>query len=106
MIIQHSYQWLVILSASLCAAGLIGCATDNSSPTGTASSAAPGQVTKQPFGKTKDGTPVELFTLRNAKGVEAQICNYGGLVISLKVPDRNGKFGDVVLGYDNLDGFL
>ncbi|HTL58813.1 MAG TPA: aldose epimerase family protein [Candidatus Limnocylindrales bacterium] len=63
-------------------------------------------VTQQPFGKTKEGTEVSLFTLRNAKGVEARISNYGGIVVSLKVPERNGKLSDVVLGYDNLDGYL
>jgi aldose 1-epimerase len=95
---QTNYQWLKILSASLGAAALVGCA------------AAPrpslAQIGTQPFGHTKDGTPVYLYTLRNTKGAEARISTYGGLVISLKVPDRNGQFGDVVLGYDNLDGYL
>lgn len=63
-------------------------------------------VQKEPFGVAPDGTPVSLYTLRNANGVEARICNYGGLVISLKVPDRNGNFGDVVLGYDNLADYI
>ena len=47
-----------------------------------------------------------FYTLRNSRGVEARICNYGGIVVSLKVPDKNGKFGDVVLGYDNLDSYI
>jgi aldose 1-epimerase len=63
-------------------------------------------VNKQPFGKTDDGIAVDLFTLTNTSGAEAKIMTYGGIVISLKVPDRNGKFDDVVLGYDNLDGYL
>jgi aldose 1-epimerase len=63
-------------------------------------------VNQQPFGRTDDGTAVDLFTLTNKSGAEAKITNYGGIVISLKVPDRNGKFDDVVLGYDNLDGYL
>ena len=63
-----------------------------------------GNISRQPFG-TADGQPVELFTLRNAKGAEATIMTYGGIVTSLKMPDRNGKFGDVVLGYDTLDGY-
>ncbi|HVV70315.1 MAG TPA: aldose epimerase family protein [Verrucomicrobiae bacterium] len=63
-------------------------------------------MTRKPFGKTKDGTDVYLFTLRNAKGAEARISNYGGIVQSLKVPDRNGKLGDVVLGYDNLADYI
>ena len=49
-----------------------------------------------------DGTPVEIYTLRNRNGMEARILNYGGIIQSLKVPDRNGKLGDVVLGYDDL----
>ena len=65
-----------------------------------------GKITVQPFGQTKDGTAVSLYTLRNNKGVEAGICNYGGLVIFLKVPDRNGQFGDVVLGYDYLSDYI
>ena len=63
-------------------------------------------IEKQMFGKMPDGTAVDIYTLRNASGVEARITNYGGIVVSLKVPDRNGKFDDVVLGYDNLDGYL
>jgi len=63
-------------------------------------------ITQQPFGKTsKDGRPVELYTLRNTNGCEATITNYGGIVTSLKVPDKNGCLGDVVLGYDTLAGY-
>jgi len=58
-----------------------------------------------PFGAV-DGRPVDLYTLRNAKGAEARISNYGGIVVSLKVPDRTGNLGDVVLGYDHLAGYL
>ncbi|MGH7969171.1 MAG: aldose epimerase family protein, partial [Limisphaerales bacterium] len=67
---------------------------------------AENEITRKPFGQTKDGTEVYLFTLRNAKGAEARISNYGGIVESLKVPDRNGKLGDVVLGYDNLADYI
>ncbi|NGO40362.1 galactose mutarotase [Limisphaera ngatamarikiensis] len=70
-----------------------GCATGPS---------ARASITRAPFGVTRDGQPVEVFTLRNANGVEARIINYGGTVLSLKVPDRNGQFGDVVLGFDTL----
>jgi len=64
------------------------------------------QVTKQPFGKTPDGQQIDLYTLRNAHGVEAKIMNYGAIVTSLKVPDRNGKFDDVVLGFSDFDSYL
>lgn len=63
-------------------------------------------IRKQAFGKTADGQAVDLYTLTNASGVEAGIMTYGGIVVSLKVPDRNGKLEDVVLGYDRLDGYL
>jgi aldose 1-epimerase len=62
-------------------------------------------VTTQPFGKMPDGTPVEVFTLSDGS-VEARIISYGGIVISLKVPDRNGNSTDVVLGFDDLDGYV
>jgi len=58
------------------------------------------------FGKTPDGQEVSLYTLRNASGMEATITNYGGIIVSLRVPDRAGKFDDVVLGYDSLSQYL
>ena len=61
---------------------------------------------KQAFGKLPDGTPVDLYTLANANGVEMKVMTYGGIVISLKTPDRHGKLEDIVLGYDNLQGYL
>jgi aldose 1-epimerase len=63
-------------------------------------------IPKEPFGTTPDGQAVDLYTLRNQSGVEARIMTYGGIVVSLKVPDKNGKLGDVVLGYDNLDAYV
>ena len=62
-------------------------------------------VKKENFGKA-DGKSVELYTVTNKHGVEAKITTYGGIVVSLKVPDRNGKLDDVVLGFDNLDDYL
>src|SRR5215207_1781897 len=61
---------------------------------------------KESFGKTADQQPVDLYTLTNSHGMEAKITNYGGILVSLKVPDRQGKLTDVVLGYDNLDSYL
>jgi aldose 1-epimerase len=62
------------------------------------------QVSKQAFGKTPDGTPVELYTVKSG-AVVARIMTYGGIIQSLKVPDKNGKVADVVLGFDSLDGY-
>jgi aldose 1-epimerase len=65
-----------------------------------------GSTTKSSFGKTPEGEPVDLYVLKNRNGVEAAITTYGGAVVSLKVPDRNGKLGDVVLGYDSAEGYV
>ena len=92
--------WLKILSAALAAAVLVGC-TDASKL-----KQQKGQIIVKPFGKAPDGSDVNLYTLCNNKGTEVGICNYGGLVIFLKVPDRHGKFADVVLGYDNLPDYI
>ena len=63
-------------------------------------------MTRAPFGKTADGQAVEAFTLKNANGVEVTAITFGGIITSLKVPDRNGAIGDVVLGFDTIDGYL
>ena len=61
---------------------------------------------KKSFGKTADGTEVFLYTLRNKNGMEAVISNYGGTVVSLRVPDREGKMADIVLGFDSLSSYM
>ena len=61
---------------------------------------------KEVFGKTSNGETVELYTLKNSQGMEARVITYGGIIVSLKVPDRNGKSEDVVLGLDSLEGYL
>jgi len=63
-------------------------------------------IQKESFGKTSDGNTVELYTLTNKNGLEARIITYGGTIISLKTPDRNGKLADIVLGGDTLDDYL
>ena len=93
-------QFVMLSSAGLGAACFVGCSS-MPTPTNTV-----GTISQAPFGKTADGTPVEIYTLRNAKGCEARIMTYGGIVVSLKVPDKNGNFGDVVLGYDKLDDYV
>jgi aldose 1-epimerase len=62
-------------------------------------------VTKKPFGKTADGQQAMLYTLKNAHGMEVAITNFGGTIVSVKVPDRAGKLGDVVLGFDDVAGY-
>jgi aldose 1-epimerase len=62
-------------------------------------------IAKQAFGHTADGTSVDLYTLADDK-VEVRITNYGGIIVSLRAPDRNGKLDDIVLGYDSLDHYI
>ncbi|MBI1899639.1 MAG: galactose mutarotase [Planctomycetia bacterium] len=65
-----------------------------------------GSIMQAPFGKTSDGTAVDLYTLDNGRGVKATIMTYGGIVTSLLVPGRDGRAADVVLGHDKLDDYL
>ncbi len=73
---------------------------------GSRNAEAKSKMSVQPFGKTSDGQPVDLYVLTNKSGVQVGILNYGGIVNFLKVPDRAGKLADVVLGYDNMGGYL
>jgi len=63
-------------------------------------------MNRQEFGKTPDGTAVELYTLANSHGIEAAIMTYGGTIVSLNTPDRAGRSGDIVLGFDSLEEYL
>ena len=63
-------------------------------------------VARAAFGRTPDGQAVESFTLTNAHGIEVRAISYGAIIVSLRVPDRAGRLGDVVLGHDTLDGYL
>ena len=62
-------------------------------------------IAPRDFGKDPTGAPVQIYTLKNEKGMEIQITPYGATLISVKVPDRGGKLADVVLGFDTLDGY-
>jgi aldose 1-epimerase len=62
-------------------------------------------IHSEPWGKTKDGQQVTLYTLQNRNGMEAKIIDYGGIVVSLTAPDRSGQFADVVLGFDKLSDY-
>ncbi|HVU27996.1 MAG TPA: aldose epimerase family protein [Verrucomicrobiae bacterium] len=91
-------SFLFVLVGSVSALFVSGCATSHSSESNSASPTL--------FGTAPDGAPVYIYTLRNKNGMEARILNYGGIIQSIKVPDKNGHFDDVVLGYDNFEGYL
>jgi len=59
-----------------------------------------------PFGQTTDGQEVSIYTLTSSKGFRARITNFGATLVSLHVPDRDGSLGDVVLGFDTLEGYV
>jgi aldose 1-epimerase len=62
-------------------------------------------ITKEPWG-TVDGQAVDLFTLTNSRGMEVKITNYGGIIQSIKVPDKSGNFDNVTLGFNSLDDYV
>jgi len=62
-------------------------------------------INKKPFGKV-DGKNVDLYLLTNANGLKMSITTYGGTMVSLEVPDKNGKLGDILLGCETIDGFV
>ena len=92
-------QLITLTVAGLGAAWLAGCSSQ-------CCSHSTSLITKADFGKTPDGQAVEIYTLRNAKGATARIMTYGGILQSLTLPDKNGKMGDIVLGYDSLQGYI
>jgi aldose 1-epimerase len=63
-------------------------------------------IRADPFGKLPDGRAVTCYTLANGRGITARILDYGGIVVSLTAPDRDGRAGDVVLGYDRIEDYL
>jgi aldose 1-epimerase len=88
---------------------LCSCSSGPAGESKAPEAAAKGDATGLPktaFGKTANGHTVHLYTLANKNGFEARITNYGGIVVSLKAPDKAGKYEDVVLGFDSLDGYL
>jgi aldose 1-epimerase len=85
------------IPAMVAALLFLGAMTTLPYPTAEAKS----KMQKQAFGKIQDGQSVDLYTLTNKYGMTVAISNFGGTLVSLKVPDRDGKLGDVVLGYDN-----
>ena len=62
-------------------------------------------ITKKFFDKLSDGREVYTYTLKNANGMKAKICEFGAAIVKLVTPDKNGTFSDVVCGYDSMYGY-
>jgi len=71
----------------------------------SASATAGVTATRTPWGKLSDGTAVEMVELKNSNGVTARLITYGAAIQSLMTPDKDGKFADIVIGYDSIDGY-
>ena len=78
-------------------AALLGC---------TAAMSMEAKMAGKPFGKSPEGQPIELYTLKNDQGMEVDVTDWGATIVSIRVPDAAGHIGDVVLGYDNAAGYL
>jgi aldose 1-epimerase len=91
----------------LAAVWFAGCSSEKPAAETPAAPAAPARkVSSQPWGKTPGGEAVELWTITTSKGASATITTFGARLVSLNVPDKSGKIGDVTLGMDTLDGYL
>jgi aldose 1-epimerase len=96
---KFNFRSVNLIILVLAAVTFFGCGSANESNTEA-------EVIGEPFGETGDGTPVDLYTLRNENGMEVRITNYGGIITSLTAPGKDGAFEDVVLGFDSLEKYL
>lgn len=94
---KHHVLALIAASAAMTVAS---CGSSSKECAGNASG-----ISSCKFDDTRDGKPTALYTLRSSSGLEADITNYGGRIVSLMVPDRDGKMLDVVLGFDSIAAY-
>jgi aldose 1-epimerase len=101
--------WLLVAGLSMSmVVGFSNCSgtdTKKENTAATTESKNSTEETQKPFGQLKDGTAVQAYTLTNAQGMQAVFTNYGGRLVSLLVPDKNGKLTDVVVGFKNAGEF-
>src|SRR4030095_178269 len=95
---------LIAMVVAAAVAGACSAPAAEQAKPASATPAAATQTTAAPFGKLGD-TPVQLYTLTNKNGLIARITNYGATLTELHVPDRTGALADVVLGFDDFDGY-
>ncbi len=68
--------------------------------------AAEADLKQEVFGKMPDGTEIKIFTLTNKNGLKAKVTEYGAILVSMEIPDKDGNIADVTHGYDSLEGWL
>src|SRR6185503_5524713 len=93
---------LLVLILAACS----GSEAQKSAPATPAPAAKEGSVKKAEFGKTPEGESVDVYTLTNSEGMEVRAITFGGIITSIRVPDRNGKLDDVALGFDKLEPYF
>jgi aldose 1-epimerase len=99
---RSSGRVLALLGAVLL---LTGTAVSFAGATSKKKKPPPPSISSEPFG-TVDGHQVDLYTLKNSRGMTVKIMTYGGIIQSIEVPDRKGRVGNVTLGFDNLDDYV
>ena len=99
---KAGHHIVAVLSATLM---IVGCGRYVAPEAPRHSTPAGPVVKREAFGSAA-GHPVEQFTLTNKNGVEVRAITYGGIITSIKTPDRAGAMGDIVLGFDSIDGYL
>ena len=85
---------------------IAGCKSGNKEETSSEQKSPKCKVEKSFFGKTAEGDSIMLYTMKNEKEIVVKIMNYGGIITEIHTPDRNGKLGNITLGFDNLDQYL
>src|SRR5262245_57529715 len=100
-----AYKPMKLLGCCLLVAATAACSEPRTvdAPSSTIPS---GPVVKREAYGTVDGRAIEQFTLTNKNGIEVRAITYGGIITSIKTPDRTGTIGDIVLGFDSIDGYL
>lgn len=99
---QKHFLYVLFISITLM---FQSCKNNESKEAAADSTAALSPITKATFGKLADGKEVFVYTLKNRNNVQMQVINYGGIITSLLVPDKNGVLEDVVLGFDTLSSY-
>lgn len=101
---------LLALFGSLTVSSFVGCSnqentTDDTTVVTSTEEKNTMEIKKEPFGTTQDGQQVSLYTLTNKNGMQVKITDFGGIVTALLTPDKDGRLGDVVLGFDSIAGY-
>jgi aldose 1-epimerase len=92
--------------AVLAAIGLLAAVPSSAASAGDRGRQDAPSITREVFGTMPDGTEIDIYTLRNSRRMEITVITYGGIIQSIKVPDRRGRRDNVTLGFDNLTDYV